>query len=98
MHIVEGLVDAAEILAVRDELVHLELAVHIVGDQAGHLCSAFDAAEGTAFPSTASDQLEGYAQSQLILKRRKINEYVRLVAISCPAAATPMMMLSPQPL
>lgn len=43
----------------RDELVDLEVAVHVVGHQAGQLCAALDAAEGAAFPDTAGDELEG---------------------------------------
>lgn len=37
VHVVEGLVDAAEGLAVGDELVDLQLALHVVVDQVGEL-------------------------------------------------------------
>jgi hypothetical protein len=68
MHIVEGLINTAEVLTMRDELVDLELAVHVVGDETRHLCAALHAAESAAFPSATSDKLEGYAQSQLAFK------------------------------
>jgi hypothetical protein len=46
-----------------DELIDLELAVHVVGDEAGELCAALDAAEGAAFPDAAGDELEGWMGS-----------------------------------
>jgi len=55
---VEGLVDAAERLAVSDELVDLQLALHVVVDEIGQLGAALDAAESAALPHTAGDQLE----------------------------------------
>lgn len=60
LHVAECLVDLVEGLAVRDELVDLEVAVHVVGDQAGELRAALYAAEGTAFPDAAGDELEGW--------------------------------------
>jgi len=44
----------------RDELVDLELAGHVVVDQVGQLRAAFDAAERAAFPYAARDELEGW--------------------------------------
>jgi hypothetical protein len=43
---------------VRDELVHLEVAFHVVGDEVGELSTAFYTAESAAFPDAASDELE----------------------------------------
>ena len=42
----------------RDELVNLEVAVHVIRDQAGQLRAALDAAESAAFPYAAGDELE----------------------------------------
>ena len=39
----------------RDELVDLERAVHVVLDEAGELGAALDAAERAAFPDAAGD-------------------------------------------
>ena len=58
LHVPKRLVDARQRLAVRDELVDLELAVHVVLDQVGQLRAALDAAEGAAFPASAGDELE----------------------------------------
>ena len=58
VHVVEGLVDAAERLTVGDELVDLQLALHVVVDQVGELRAALDTAESTALPHTAGDELE----------------------------------------
>ena len=41
-----------------DELVHLEPALLVVGDEALHLRAALDAAEGAALPYATGDQLE----------------------------------------
>ena len=60
VHVVEGLVDAAEVLSVRDELVNLERAVHVIVDEAAHLRAALDTAVGAAFPHAAGDELECY--------------------------------------
>ncbi len=58
VHVVEGLVDTAEGLAVGDELVDLQLAGHVVVDQVGQLSAALDAAESAALPHAAGDELE----------------------------------------
>lgn len=58
MHIVEGLVDTAELLSVCDEFVDLELAGHVVVDQATHLAASLDTTEGASLPDTTSDELE----------------------------------------
>jgi len=60
LHIREGLVDTLQRLPMRDELVDLELAGHVVVDQVGQLRAAFDAAERAAFPYAARDELEGW--------------------------------------
>ena len=58
LHDVESLVDASEILAVRDELVHLQLAVEVVAHESGQLRATLDATERAALPHTAGDELE----------------------------------------
>lgn len=58
MHVVESGVDLAEGVAVRDELVDLELALHVVVDEVGQLRAALDAAEGAALPHATGDELE----------------------------------------
>ena len=58
MHVVEGLVDAAERLAVGDELIDLKLAGHVVVNKVRKLSTALDAAESAALPHTAGDELE----------------------------------------
>jgi hypothetical protein len=45
---------------VSDELVDLELAVHIVVDQTTHLSAALDTTECTSLPDATSNELEGY--------------------------------------
>ena len=42
----------------RDELVDLEVALHVVCDQAGELCAALDTAECAALPHATGDELE----------------------------------------
>lgn len=60
LHGIEGLVDAIQVLAVRDELVDLELAVEIVVDEIGQLAAALDASECAALPDATGDELECY--------------------------------------
>ena len=102
VHVVEGLVDAAERLAVGDELVNLQLAGHVVVNQVGKLSAALDTTESAALPDAAGDELECCEEVSMCTKSShalfNLGQHLRLVAISWPAAATPMMMLSPQPL
>jgi hypothetical protein len=58
MHIVEGSVDVRQWLSMRNELVHLQLAVHIVGHEIRELCPPLDASERATLPYTAGDKLE----------------------------------------
>lgn len=58
LHRLERLVDLADGVAVRDELVHLELALKVVVDEAGELRPALDAAERRALPDAARNELE----------------------------------------
>ena len=48
-----------------NELIHLELASHIIIYQVGQLAAAFNPAEGAAFPDTTSNKLECYAKRLL---------------------------------
>jgi hypothetical protein len=59
LHVSECLVDLVERLAVRDELVHLEVASHVVGDEVRELGAALYTAESAAFPDAAGNELEG---------------------------------------
>jgi hypothetical protein len=45
-------------LSVGDELVDLELAVHVVVNEVGKLGATLNTTEGTSLPDTASDELE----------------------------------------
>lgn len=58
VHVVEGLVDAGERLAVGDKLVNLELAGHVVVDEVGELRAALDTTESAALPHATGDKLE----------------------------------------
>ena len=58
VHEVEGVVDLFEPHGVRDHLVDLDLAFHVLLDHARQLSAALDAAEGGAHPLPAGDQLE----------------------------------------
>ena len=60
LHVLEGSVDLVERLSVGDELVNLELAVHVVVDEVRELSAALDTTECTTFPDTAGDELECY--------------------------------------
>lgn len=63
VHVVEGLVDAREVLSVGDELVDLQLAAHVVVDEAAHLTATLDTAESAALPHAAGDELECWYKS-----------------------------------
>jgi hypothetical protein len=58
LHVLEGGVDLVEGLSVGDELVDLELAVHVVVDEVGKLSAALDTTESTSLPDTTGDELE----------------------------------------
>jgi hypothetical protein len=101
MHIMKRIINPRQLLAMRDKLIHLEFARHVIVDEIGQLRAAFDAAEGAALPYATGDELEScwkggqYEGIYFVCGKR---EGLRRVEISCPAAATPMMILSPQPL
>ena len=58
LHILERSIDPVQRLPVRDELVHLELARHIIVHQIRELRATFDATKGASFPHAAGDELE----------------------------------------
>ena len=60
MHIMKRLINPRQILPMRDKLIDFQGTVLVIGDEFTHLRTAFDAAEGAAFPYAACDQLEGY--------------------------------------
>lgn len=100
LHIGECFVDLVERLPVSDELINLELAGHVIVDKVGQLTAALDATKGATLPYTTSDKLEccdHMLADVLLLVHTPVID-LRLVLISWPAAATPMTMLSPQPL
>lgn len=58
LHVLEGLVDTSQSLAMGDEFVDLEFAAHVVGDETWELGSTLDTTEGASFPYTAGNELE----------------------------------------
>jgi len=58
LHVGESLVDLRQRLTVSDELVDLELAVHVVVNKVGQLSAALDTSESATLPDTASNELE----------------------------------------
>jgi hypothetical protein len=60
MHVVEGSVDVGQWLSVRNELIHLQLAVHIVGYEIWELCPSLDTSKCATLPYTACDKLESW--------------------------------------
>jgi hypothetical protein len=58
LHIAESLVDLIQRLAMRDELVNLELAIHVVSHKPRKLSASLDTTERATLPYTASDELE----------------------------------------
>jgi hypothetical protein len=61
---------------VGDELVDLQLALHVVVDQVGKLSAALDATEGTTLPHTAGDKLECCEKKSVWIVRAAFNEPV----------------------
>lgn len=97
LHDFKGLVKILERLTMGDKLVDLELTLHVVINEIWKLAAAFDTTKGTASPNTTGDELECCSCVSLyyqVVGRRGL----RRVEISCPAAATPMTILCPQPL
>ena len=58
LHILKRSIDLRQRLPVRDELVDLQLARHVIAHQVRQLATAFDTAESAALPLTAGDELE----------------------------------------
>lgn len=58
LHDLERVVDLGKLLAVRDELVDLELAVEVVLDQVRQLGPTLDAAKRTTLPHPSRHKLE----------------------------------------
>jgi hypothetical protein len=48
LHGLESLIDAMEVLSVSDELINLQLALHVIIDQVGKLRTALDTSECTS--------------------------------------------------
>ena len=61
LHVVESRSNVIQRLAVGDELIDLELTLHVIINQSRKLAAAFDTTERTALPDTASDKLECYS-------------------------------------
>jgi len=64
LHDIKRLVDVLKSLAVRDELIDLQLALQIIINQVWKLAAAFNTAESTALPDAPSDKLECYGECQ----------------------------------
>src|SRR5690606_20266233 len=58
-HEVEALIDALERQGVGDEVVDVDLALHVPVDDLRHVGAPARAAEGRALPDPAGDELEG---------------------------------------
>src|SRR5690606_20102628 len=58
VHQIEALVDVLELQRVGDQVVDVDLAVHVPVDDLRHLRAPLDAAEGGALPDPAGDELE----------------------------------------
>ena len=65
VHEVEALVDFVERQGVGDEIVDVDLALHVPVDDSRHLGPALGAAEGGAAPDAPGDELEGARRNLL---------------------------------
>src|ERR1700691_311360 len=57
-HQIKAFVDLLQLELVGDEVIDIDLLVHVPVDDAGHLRAAATATEGRALPAAASDELE----------------------------------------
>lgn len=64
LHCLKGAVDLAKVVAVCDELINLEVALLVIGDEVVQLRAALDTTESTSSPHSASNKLECYTNSQ----------------------------------
>jgi hypothetical protein len=60
MHIVKGGVDVGQWLSVCNELIHFQLAIHVVGHEIGELCPSLDPSKRATLPYTACNKLESW--------------------------------------
>src|SRR5689334_7851118 len=58
VHQVETFVDVFQLQRVRNEIVDVDLAVHVPVDDFRHVAASFCATEGGSFPHAAGDELE----------------------------------------
>lgn len=58
LHNLKSVVDLAQLLPVRDELIDLELALEVILDKVRQLRTALDTAERAALPLTTRHKLE----------------------------------------
>lgn len=114
LHNLKRLVHLLQRLAVRDELVDLQLACHVVIHQVRELGAAFDSSKSTSLYTVLANVNQKNNMEKLTFHTRPVTSWnagdwlaqirsqsdmnLRLVEISWPAAATPMTILSPQPL
>lgn len=66
LHRLESGVDLVQVLAVSNELVDLESALEVVGNQAGKLGSALNTTESATLPYTTGDELECYRKRKMV--------------------------------
>jgi len=67
LHDLESIVDLRKGLAVRNELVNLELALEVITNKVWQLRAALDTTKGAALPDTTSHKLECCTGSQISL-------------------------------
>src|SRR5438445_5438395 len=74
VHQVEALVDVGELQLVRDQVVDVDLAIHVPVDDLRHVAPALGAAGRGAFPCTAGDELEA-ARLDLLARARDADDH-----------------------
>lgn len=97
LHMLKSCIDGCKCLAMGNVFINLHVASNIVVHEAGQLGATFDATKSTTLPHTPGHKLECCFLCQppfvLAQAKEKKNSHLRLVEISWPAAATPMIML-----
>ena len=58
MHEIEGTVDLIEGHSVRNEIIDVDLSVHVPVNNLGHIRSAFGTTESSTAPVASGDELE----------------------------------------
>src|SRR5438552_7444254 len=74
VHQVEALVDVGDLQVMRDQVVDVDLAIHVPVDDLRYVAPALGADERGAFPYTAGDELEG-ARLDLLARARDADDH-----------------------